>query len=69
MNNRALPSCVTSFDRAVGIARVCAWCPDKAEGDKWATDQQMQVTHGICEACVAIQSDKQLDWMLKRIFP
>jgi hypothetical protein len=51
------------------IARVCAFCPGKDDADRWATNQGFEISHGICETCVAIQMAKQMDWMLERILP
>ena len=62
-----LPSSVISFDRATGYARVCAWCRNKAEGDQWAFDQHLQVSHGICEACVKQQASDAVEPLMQLI--
>lgn len=33
------------------VARVCAWCPDKALADEWCEARGYEISHGICDAC------------------
>jgi hypothetical protein len=46
-----VPSAVLSVEFAHGLAKVCAWCPGKDEGDAWAAESGFRVSHGICPAC------------------
>lgn len=52
---RTAPACVQWVQFNPLMACVCAWCPDKAEGDEWAKKQEIPVTHGICAACAKKQ--------------
>jgi len=36
-------------------ARICAWCPDKAEADAWAVARGLYISHGMCEGCCAAE--------------
>ncbi len=33
------------------VAIVCAWCPSKAEGDKFALLRCSRISHAICPQC------------------
>lgn len=46
------PTCILSV-RPDLFASVCAYCPDKAEGDAWCEARGYQASHGICERCEA----------------
>jgi hypothetical protein len=33
-------------------ALVCAWCPDKDKADRLAESRGLDVSHGVCSACL-----------------
>jgi hypothetical protein len=41
------------------LVSVCAWCPDAREKTRQAIAAGHDVTHGICESCVA-KFDEQI---------
>jgi len=47
----SVPSCVQRLEFHPLMACVCAWHPNKAEGDSWAKRHGIAVTHGICADC------------------
>ncbi len=51
MRSEIRPQAVISVDRETGFARICAWCPDKAEADVWAEAEGLKASHGICLPC------------------
>lgn len=40
--------------RSDKVARICAWCPDKKQGEEWAQNRGYETTHGICPKCAAL---------------
>lgn len=54
---RSVPSCVLWLEFRPLTACVCAWHPNKAEGDSWAKRHGIAVTHGICADC-----KNRMDW-------
>jgi hypothetical protein len=40
-------------DRSQVLVSVCGWCPDSAERTAELKARGLNVTHGICDACMA----------------
>ncbi len=41
-----------SVIRVVGdTAHICAWCDTKRDGEQWADDRKLHLSHGICPTC------------------
>lgn len=34
---------------------VCSWCSDAAEVDAWCRANGVEVSHGLCRRCAAVQ--------------
>lgn len=51
------PKCIRSTRIVLGqrFASVCAFCPDKKEGDLWAEANNFVASHGICSQCLPVQ--------------
>lgn len=50
-----LPSCNAWLGVRDGLARICAWCPDKAVADLHGLNLGLKLSHGLCPSCLQSQ--------------